>query len=186
MTLLPPTPCAPEAWLERRRGCHLPSQADGQGHWGQITRAARGLASKAPGRRITDAKPPTPLGFSPLHRLCLRRERRGKERAAAAPGKGGAGSEEPELRRTTAGVDIYTAENAYITLNIFATPPSTPSRPRLHHRPTVSTARPLYSLLPLGLFPVMDRRCRDASPVRTCLDASHQATGLPYRDGGGS
>jgi hypothetical protein len=95
------------------------------------------------------------------------------ERSAPPPrraGKGrsrerGAGSEEPELRKTTAGVDIYTAGNAYIALNIFATPPSTPSRPRLHRRPTVSTARPIYSLLPLGLFPVMDRRRRDASPV---------------------
>jgi hypothetical protein len=61
-------------------------------------------------------------------------------------------SEEPELRKTTAGVDIYTAGNAYITLNIFATPPSTPSRPRLHRCPTVSTARPIYSLLPLVSF----------------------------------
>jgi hypothetical protein len=56
-----------------------------QGHRGQITRAVRSLASKAPSMRITDAKPPTPLGFSTLHRLFLRWEKRGKERAAAAP-----------------------------------------------------------------------------------------------------
>jgi hypothetical protein len=50
----------------------------------------------------------------------------------------------------------------------------------------VSTARPLYSLLPLGLLPVMDWRRRDASPFKTCLDAGLRAAGLPYRNGGGS
>jgi hypothetical protein len=135
------------------------------------------------GRQTTN-----PIGVfsSPSPLLAPGEKGKGTRRRRAAPGKGGAGSEEPELRKTTTGVDIYTAENAYITLNIFTTPPSTSSRPRLHRRPTVSTARPIYSLLPLGLFPVMDRRRRDASPVCTCLDAGHRAAGLPYRDGGGS
>jgi hypothetical protein len=92
----------------------------------------------------------------------------------------------PELRETIAGVNTYSTGNAYTALNIIATPPTTPSRPRLHRRPTVSTARPIYSLLPLGLFPVMNRRRRDASPVCSCLDAGHRAAGLPYRDGGSS
>jgi hypothetical protein len=80
----------------------------------------------------------------------LRRAGRGKE--CATPGKEGAGNVEPgarsreqgpELRKKIADVDIYTTGNAYIALNIFATPPTTPSRPRLHRRPTVSTARPI-------------------------------------------
>jgi hypothetical protein len=91
-----------------------------------------------------------------------------------------------ELRETIAGVNTYSTGNAYTALNIIATPPTTPSRPRLHRRPTVSTARPIYSLLPLGLFPVMNRRRRDTSPVCSCLDAGHRAAGLPYRDGGSS
>jgi hypothetical protein len=36
--------------------------------------------------------------------------------------------------------NIHAAKDAYITVNIFATPPSTPSWPRLHRRPNVSTA----------------------------------------------
>jgi hypothetical protein len=65
---------------------------------------------RAPGRRSTDAKPPTPLGFSTFHRLCLRRIGRRRERAAAAPRRArkepGAG---PELRERITGVDHYTA-----------------------------------------------------------------------------
>jgi hypothetical protein len=40
-------------------------------------------------------------------------------------------------------MDNYTTGNAYIALNIIATPPTTLSRPRLHRRPTMSTARPI-------------------------------------------
>jgi hypothetical protein len=73
-------------------------------------------------------------------------------RRRAAPGKEGAGNEEPgarsreqgpKLRERITGVDNYTTGNAYIALNIIATPPTTSSRPRLHRRPTVSSARPI-------------------------------------------
>jgi hypothetical protein len=133
------------------------------------------------GRQATN-----PIGvlYSALSLLAQGEKGKGALRRRAAPGKEGAGSEELELRKTTAGVDIYTAGNAYIALNIFTTPPSTPSRPRLHRRPTVSTARPIYSLLPLGLFPVMDRRRRDASPVYMpgCWPSSRR-TAVPRRRG---
>jgi hypothetical protein len=100
----------------------------------------------------------------------------GEERAAAAPrrerkepgtrSRGVRNREHgPELREKIAGVNTYSTENAYTALNTIATPPTTPSRPRLHRRPTVSTARPIYSFLPLGLLPVMDPRRRDASPL---------------------
>jgi hypothetical protein len=101
---------------------------------------------------------------TPEHR---RRARGGARHRRAAPGEEGAGNEEPgarsrehgpELWETIAGVNTYSTGNTYTALNIIATPPTTPSWPRLHHRPTVSTARPIYSLLPLGLFPMMNRR----------------------------
>jgi hypothetical protein len=91
------------------------------------------------------------------------RGRSRRRRRRAAPEEEEAGNQErehePELREEFAGVntystgDIYTAGNAYTAQNTDATPPT--GRPRLHRRPTVSTARPLYSLLPLGLLPVM-------------------------------
>jgi hypothetical protein len=175
-----PTPRASEARPSGGHRHHLPRPANGQGHWGQITRAARGLASKNPRHANHECQATNPIGvfYSPPSLLAPGEKGKGARRRRAAPGKEGAGNEEPgarsreqgpELRKTTAGMDIYTAGNAYIALNIFATPPTTPSRPRLHRRPTVSTAWPIYSLLPLGLFPVMDRRRRDASPVCTCL-----------------
>jgi hypothetical protein len=115
------------------------------------------------GRQATN---PIGVFYSPPSLLASGRKGKGARRRRAAPGKEGAGNEEPgarsreqgpELRKTIAGVDIYTAGNAYIALNIFTTPLTTPSRPRLHRRPTVSTARPIYSLLPLDLFPIMNR-----------------------------
>jgi hypothetical protein len=93
---------------------------------------------------------------------CRRRARGGARRRHASPGEEGAGNEErehgPELRETFAGMNTYSTGNAYTALNTIATPPTTPSRPRLHRRPTVSTARPLHSLLPLGLLPVLAPR----------------------------
>jgi hypothetical protein len=179
MTLLPPHRVHPRRGSSGGHGRHLPSPVNGQGHWGQITPGCpRPRFETAPGRRITDARPPTPLGFSPLLHLCLRRERRGRGRCRAAPGKGGREpieSEEPELRRTTAGVDIYPA-----CAHPFTEPATTTPPPHREHRTTT-----LFSS-PLGLFPVMDWRRRDASPFKTCLDAGLRAAGLPYHDGGGS
>jgi hypothetical protein len=92
-------------------GSTCPARRTARGTGGNPPRAACGRVSKgAPGRRGTDAKPPTPLGFSTFHRLCLRRIGRRRERAAAAPRRArkepGAG---PELRERITGVDHYTA-----------------------------------------------------------------------------
>jgi hypothetical protein len=161
-------PITPPHRAHPRRGSsgghkrHQPSPANGQGHWGQITSACpRPRFKRVPGRRIADARPPTQLGFSSLLHLCLRWERRGRGRRRAAPeerrtraSRGqGAGREEPELRRTTAGVDIYPA-----CTHPFTEPATTTSPPHREHRTAT-----LFSS-PLGLFPVMDRRRRDASP----------------------
>jgi hypothetical protein len=107
-------------------------------------------------RRRRRCAGPRKYAATPAHR---RRARGGARRRRAAPEEEEAGDQErehgPELRETFAGVntystgDIYTAGNAYTTQNTDATPPT--GRPRLHRRP----ARPLYSLLPLGLLPVM-------------------------------
>jgi hypothetical protein len=80
----------------------------------------------------------------------------GARRRSAAPEEEGAGNQErehgSELRRTFAGVytfttgDHYTAGNAFTAQNTDATPPT--SRPRLHRRPTVSTAANLLSYPP--------------------------------------
>jgi hypothetical protein len=158
------------------------------------------------------------LGFPFPLLLKQRHEREGEGGAAAAPGRGGTrphrntddalGEERataaphrerkepgtrsrehgPELRETIAGMNTYSTGNAYTALNTIATPPATPSRPRLHRRPTVSTARPIYSLLPLGLLPMMDPRRRDASPLflawvlaiepQNCRAATDGAPGL--------
>jgi hypothetical protein len=63
---------------------------------------------------------------------------------------------------------------------IYPEPATTTPPPHREHRPAT------LSLLPLGLFPVMNRRRRDAPPVKTCLDAVHRAAGLLYRNEGGS
>jgi hypothetical protein len=114
---------------------------------------------------------------TPAHR---RRARGGARRRRAAPGEEGAGSKE---RETFAGVNTYSTGNAYIALNTVATPPTTPSRPRLHRRPTVSTARPLYSLLPLGLLPVLAPRTSRRVAVNLlpgCRPSSRRTT-VPRR-----
>jgi hypothetical protein len=62
----------------------------------------------------------------------------------------------PELRRTFIGVntcttgDIYTAGNTSTAQNTDATPPT--GRPRLHRRPTVSTAGQSTLFSPLDFF----------------------------------
>jgi hypothetical protein len=66
-------------------GSTCPFPANGQGHWGQSTPGCLWpLFKRAPGKRGTDAKPPTPLGFSTRHRPCLRRFGRRRKRATAA------------------------------------------------------------------------------------------------------
>jgi hypothetical protein len=167
MTLLPP-----------HRAHSRREQAAATGATCPCRRTARGTGANHPscprprfksprlenhGRQATN---PIGVFYSPPSLLAPGKKGKGARRHRAAPGKEGAGNEEPgarsreqgpELRKTIASVDIYTAGNAYIAPNIFATPPTTPSRPRVHRRPTMSTARPIYSLLPLDLFLVMNR-----------------------------
>jgi hypothetical protein len=88
-------------------GSTCPFPANGQGHWGQSTPGClRPLFKRAPGRRGTDAKPPTPLGFSTRHRPCLRRLGGRRKRAAAASRRAreepGAGPEQGHLPRRDA------------------------------------------------------------------------------------
>jgi hypothetical protein len=66
-------------------GSTCPFQANGRGHWGKSTPGClRPPFKRAPGRRGTDAKPPTPLGFSTRHCPCLRRLGGRRKRTAAA------------------------------------------------------------------------------------------------------
>jgi hypothetical protein len=100
--------------------------------------------------------------------------RQGRRRATPeGGGREPAGDEEPKPRRTTTGVNTYPA-----FVHLSTEPATTPSPP---HREQPN--RPLYSLLPLGLLPVLDPRCRDASPLLSCLGAGHRAAELPCRDG---
>jgi hypothetical protein len=121
---------------------------------------------------------------TPARRRCTRG---GARRRRAGLEEEEAGNQErehgPELRETFAGVntystgDIYTAGNAYTAQNTDAMPPT--GRPRLHRRPTVSTARPLYSLLPLGLLPVMAPQMSRRVAVNLlpgCWPSSRRAT----------
>jgi hypothetical protein len=155
------------ARVQKRGGRQRASRPSYQPHWGfpfplllrgRREREEEGGVAAAPGRGGT--RPHRHTDDAP-----------GEERAAAAPRRErkepGTRSREhgPELRETFAGVNTYSTGNAYTALNTIAMPPTTPSRPRLHCRPTVSTARPLYSLLPLGFLPVLDPRRRDASPL---------------------
>jgi hypothetical protein len=113
------------------------------------TSLQKGARQANQGRQDTN---PFGVFHSPPSLLAPGWKKEGARRHRVAPGKEGAGNEEPgarireqglELRRRITGVDNYTTGNAYIALNIIATPLTTPSRPRLHCRPTVSTARPI-------------------------------------------
>jgi hypothetical protein len=88
-------------------GSTCPFPANGQEHWGESTPGCLWpLFKRAPGRRGTDAKPPTPLGFSTRHRPCLRRLGGRRKRAAAASRRAreepGAGQEQGHLLRRDA------------------------------------------------------------------------------------
>jgi hypothetical protein len=88
--------------------------------------------------------------------------------------------EEPDRSR-----DQGTAVNAYVAVNAYAAPPSTPRWPRLHRRPDVSAAVAFFtSFLSPCLLLVLDRRRRRAplGPL-SCLCAGHRATVLPPHDG---
>jgi hypothetical protein len=64
-------------------------------------------------------------------------------------------TKEPELRRDRTGTSTQGGRSGVGTLTPCTTTPrcpSSPSRPRLHRRPNVSTARPLSPFLSLGLF----------------------------------
>jgi hypothetical protein len=88
MTLLPPHRAHPRRDRAAATGTTCPGRRTARGTGGKSPELPAASLQKTPGMRITNAKPPTPLGFSTLHRLCLRRGRRGKERAAAAPRRG--------------------------------------------------------------------------------------------------
>jgi hypothetical protein len=141
--------------VNERRTREPPAQPGetARGTGGNPPRAARGLASK--GRQAGGSRTPShqPLwGFLLFVTFaCAGREGEGDDAAlrrrkedvnqlGTRTRERGAGSEEDDRRREH--------------LPRQRTPPSL-SRPRLHHRPTVSTARPLCSLLPLGPLPAM-------------------------------
>jgi hypothetical protein len=96
--------------IERRSRAPPAPPGERPGVQGQSTPGyPRPHFKRMPGRRIANAKPPTPLGFSPLRHLRLRRERRGRGRRRAAPEdvnqlgtrtrERGAGAEEDDHRR---------------------------------------------------------------------------------------
>jgi hypothetical protein len=178
----------PSAGLER----HLPRPANGQGygghfHLGLLAAAIQKDARQAwHGRQATNPPWVFPFATAPA---CAglgegggapppRRAGQGRSREPdrsrdiytartpstrpgrrrAAPEGGGrepAGDEEQEPRRTTTGVNTYPA-----FVHLSTEPATTPSPP---HREQPN--RPLFSLLPLGLLPVLDSRRRDASPL---------------------
>jgi hypothetical protein len=109
MTLLSPHRAHPRRDRAAATGATCPGRRTARGTRGKSPELPAASHQKTPGMRITYAKPPTPLGFSTLHSLCLSRGRRGKERVAAAPRRErketgtrsrerGAGSEEPGAR----------------------------------------------------------------------------------------
>jgi hypothetical protein len=146
MTLYPPRRAHLRRGSSGGRGCHLPSPADGQGHWGQITPSCPWPSFKSTKRANHGRQATNPIGVfsSPSPLLAPGEKRKGTRRRGAAPGKGGrepAGSEEPELRRTTAGVDIYPAY-----AHPFIEPATTTSPPHREHR-TAALFSPLVSFL---------------------------------------
>jgi hypothetical protein len=118
-------------------GATCPARRTARGTGGKSPRAARGLASKGARQANRGCQATNPIGvFStpspllaqgekgkgmPLHRTGERRTRASRER--------GAGSEEPELRRTTAGVDVYPA-----CAHPFTEPATTTLPPHREHR----------------------------------------------------
>jgi hypothetical protein len=124
-----------------------PTRRAAGGIGGKLSRGGCGLLSKGGARQAWHGRQATnPLWGFPLATTLLApawREK-GTRRRRDAPDEGGAGNRSKYTD---------TAGNAY-----HATPSPSSTRLRLHRRPTVSTARPLYSLLPLGLLPVLAPR----------------------------
>jgi hypothetical protein len=173
------------ARVQKRGGRQRASRPSYQPHWGfpfplllrgRHEREEEGGVAAAPGRGGT--RPHRHNDDAP-----------GEERATAAARRErkepGTRSREhgPELRETFAGVNTYSTGNAYTALNTIATPPTTPSRPRLHRRPTVSTARPIHSLLPPWSSSCVGFATSRRVTVIPCLSAGHRAAELPCRDG---
>jgi hypothetical protein len=106
--------------------------------------------------------------------------RRGREPGAGA--RAGATEYIADVNTYTTG-GIYFAGNAFTARNTDATPPI--GWPRLHRRPTVSTAATLLSSPPWS--PSCDGFATSRRvAVIPCLSAGHRAAGLPYRDEGSS
>jgi hypothetical protein len=104
---LMPRPRASEAGASGRHGIHLPPPGERPGALGKsVPGCLWSPFKRAPGRRGTDAKPPTPLGFSTRHRPCLRRLGGRRKRTAAASCRAreepGAGQEQGHLPRRDA------------------------------------------------------------------------------------
>jgi hypothetical protein len=146
MTLLPPHCTHPRRGSSGGRGCHLPSPAGGQGHWGKITQSCPRPRFKSTRQANHGRQATNPIGVfsSPSHLLAPGEKGKGTRRRRAAPGKGGrepARSEEPELRRTTAGVDIYPA-----CAHPCTEPATTTSPPHREHRTATLFSPPPWSL----------------------------------------
>jgi hypothetical protein len=88
--------------------------------------------------------------------------------------------EEPDRSR-----DQGAVVNAYVAVNVYAAPPSTPSRPQLHRRPDVSAMVAFFTcFIPPCMAPVLHQRRRGAPPgPLSCLCAGRRAAVLPPRDG---
>jgi hypothetical protein len=151
-----------------------PTQRAAGGIGGKPSRGGCGLLSKgAPGRRGTDAKPPTPLGFSSRHhpaRAGLEREgdapppRRAGRRRSRGPEQGHLRRwerrrpskdiafnrrpwEEGKIVRVGEGGGADRSRNPYAAGNAFyATPSPFSTGLRLHRRPNVSTTAATLSL----------------------------------------
>jgi hypothetical protein len=165
---LPPRRAPLQLGLHGGGQCHL-GRPDGQsrGRLGLSHRRSRRRASKSRRGRDPGAQATNPFGVFDSFFPYLRAERGGRRAGGAEHGPGAKSWTRGRLSPWTSTSPAR---------------PSSPSRQRLHHRPIMSTtAAALFS--PLGHLPVMLRRCRDASPCYSCLDAGLRATELPCPDG---
>jgi hypothetical protein len=210
LPLLPPRRAPLHLGLRKGERCHL-GRPDGQsrGSLELSPRRSQRQGPKARGAETRAPKPPTPIGvfpflFSsesavrgrekgapPVRRAEERRGHtgtpttcQGRRPQPPALGEGAEPSRPRWGKEPSRSGNIHAAEDAYIAVNIFAMPPSTPSRPRLRRRPQREHRHgqlPLPSLL--GFFQCWTGDV-EARPVPLpCRCAGHRAAALPPRDG---